>query len=142
MIVSRHGVKKDVEVFKKYCSTCQLDYWSNDPTSGLFNFNNHLFLTTDLMLWLKNGLHEHMAISNHVALLQRTYKVFIEKDKILKAFFKFESLVDCNNDYKCILCGIYPVILNFDVMRKCAFKLHGTLDNTNRDLDEKIDHGG
>ena len=58
----------------------------------------------------------------------------------MKAFFKFESLVDCNADYKCVLCGIHPVILNFDVMRKCAFKLHGIVNNTNQDLEEEVDH--
>ena len=47
--------------------------------------------------------------------------------------------MDCNADYKCILCGIYPVILNFDVTR-CAFKISGIQDNTNQELEGEVDH--
>ena len=49
----------------------------------------------------------------------------IEKDNILKSSFKFGSMVDYNAEYKCVLCGVHPVILNFDVMRKYVFKLDG-----------------
>ena len=139
MIVSRFGVTKSVKIWKKHCSKCLLDYWANDIESGLFNFNNYLFLTIDLLLWLRNGLYEHIAISREIALIENRYQVFIEKDKILKTFFKFESMVDYNEEYKCVLCGVHPIILNFDVMRKCAFKLDGTMDSRQQ-FNEVIDH--
>ena len=45
------------------------------------------------------------------------------ENKIRKAYFKFESLVDLDDQFKCCLCGYHPVILIFDVIRKCAFKM-------------------
>ena len=63
----------------------------------------------------------------------------IEKDKILKTFFNFESMVDYNAEYKCLLWSVHPVILNFDVMRKWAFKLDGIMDSSQQS-NEVIDH--
>ena len=93
MVVSRFGVTKNVKIWKRNCtSKCVLDYWANDIESGRFNFNNYHLPTIDLLLWLRNGLYEHKAISREISLMGNRYQVCIENDKV--HFYKFESMVD------------------------------------------------
>ena len=82
-----------------------------------------MFITLDLLVWLRSAINEHIAIGREVLLLNRRYEANIDADKVRKAYFKFCSLMDLNEAYKCCLCGYYPVILTFDVIRKCAFKM-------------------
>ena len=118
IVVSRVGVTKIVKIWKKNCSKCVLYYWANYIVS-IFNFNNYLFLTIDLLLWLRNRLYENIAISREI-LIENSYMVCIEKDETSKTFFKFESMVDYNAEYKCILCGDYPIILDSDVIQRIS----------------------
>ena len=38
-----------------------------------------------------------------------------------------------------VLCGVHPVILNFDVMRNCVSKLDGIMDSCQQ-FNEVVDH--
>ena len=60
--------------------------------SGIFNFDNQLFVSLDLLDWLRNAVQEHTAISREISILEKRYKVSIDKDKVIKAFFKCISL--------------------------------------------------
>ena len=40
-----------------------------------------------------------------------------------RTFYKFLAALSEDDNYHCVICGYYPVILVFDVIRKCNFKL-------------------
>ena len=127
VLITRFGISKNIKVWKKLCNNCNIEYWHNEIQSGIFNFDNHLFVSLDFLDWLRNAVQEHTAISREISMLEKRYKVTIEKDKVIKAFFKFISLTDINNFFKCCLCGYHPTILTFDVIRKCVFNMSHAL---------------
>ena len=72
-------------------------------------------------------------------MVAKRYRVNIDADKIRKAYFKFESLVDLDDQFKCCLCGYHPIILIFDVIRKCAFKMPYCESTEGDVLNEMVD---
>ena len=47
----------------------------------------------------------------------------INHDLVRRCFYKFLALTNDDEMFQCWLCGTHPVILTFDVNRKCAFKM-------------------
>ena len=123
MLFTQFGVVRNVKIWNKHCHSCKFDYWHSNMGSGLFNFDNRVFVSLDWLVWLRSAIEEHIAISREVSMVAKRYRVNIDADKIRKAYFKFESLVDLDDQFKCCLCGYHPVILIFDVISKCAFKM-------------------
>ena len=122
ILIIRFGICKN-KVWKKCCSNCNIEYWHNQMQSGIFNFDNQLFVSLDLLDWLRNAVQEHTAISREISMLEKRYKVSIDKDKLIKVFFKFISLTDISSSFKCCLCGYQTTILTFNVNRKCVFNI-------------------
>ena len=56
-------------------------------------------------------------------MIELQYQVEINHNALRKCFYKFLALYD-DHCFRCCLCGYYPVILNFDVDRKCCFKVN------------------
>ena len=138
ILITRFGVCKNIKVWKKCCSNCNIEYWHNEMQSGIFNFDNQLFVSLDLLDWLRNAVQEHTAISREISMLEKRYKVSIDKDKVIKAFFKFISLTDISSSFKCCLCGYHPTILTFDVNRKCVFNISDIKGNDDTNVKECV----
>ena len=122
-VYSRLGIKSNISVWSKRCSTCDKLYWYNEIKEGIFNHDNHTFLTLDLLEWLRNAVYEHTAIGREVSALNGRYKCKMDADVIRKAFFKYVSLLELDKCFNCVLCGHHPVILTFDAIRKTSFRL-------------------
>ena len=63
------------------------------------NFNNKLFLSLDLCLYLRNAIEEHTAIGRVVGIIEKQYDINLPKLQIIKAFFLFDALSDHNFDF-------------------------------------------
>ena len=135
-LLTRFGFVKVQNVVFKHCSHCSLDYYYSDVNEGVFNFNNNFFISIDLLIWLRNAVLEHIALSREITLIEKQYRINIRHDLVRRCFYKFLSLIDDTDSFHCYLCGHHPVILTFDVSRKCAFKM----ENPNQPLpgDEKV----
>jgi len=121
-LLTRRGVIIIRKVWKKVCAKCSMEYWYNDVSEGIFNYNNQFFMSIELLKWICNSLFLSVAISKEISLLEMQYDINLNHDLARKCFYKF--IVKSHHEFKCLLCGYYPVVINFDVNRKCAFKLN------------------
>ena len=138
-IYTRFGIMKNIVVWSKHCDVCFTVYWYSETIDGVFNFNNKIFLSVDFLEWLRNALFEHTAIGREVATLQRRYREDkMDVDKVRKAFFKYISMMDLDDAYKCVLCGYHPTILTFDTTRKTVFRMP-LLDDIDSSSDGQVD---
>ena len=117
---------------------CSAIFNYNESCDGLLNFNNNLFITYDLLKWLRNSQYMHNALSREMQLLEFQYGISICVDVVRRAFYKFLALAQDQDSFRCPLCGDHPVILTFDVDRKCNFKLEKMEENMS-DLSETVD---
>ena len=62
----------------------------------------------------------------------------MDVDKVRKAFFKYISMMDLDDAYKCVLCGYHPTILTFDTTRKTVFRMP-QLDDIDSSSDGQVD---
>ena len=121
-IISRFGVFSNIKVYGSHCSSCQMKYRHQEWKDGFVNFDNNIFLSLDLCLYLRHSIEEHTAIGRVVGTLEKQYDVLLPKQKLIKGFFLFDSLSNHNFDFNCLLCGYYPMILTFDCTRNACFQ--------------------
>ena len=122
-LLTRFGFVTITNVWMKRCRACSLDYTYSEISEGIFNFNNKFFMSYDLLNWLRNAVFEHTALSMEINLIEKQYREKISHDIVRRCFYKFLALTDDEEMFRCFLCGYHPVILTFDVNRKCAFKM-------------------
>ena len=65
-LYSRHGMIQILRVWKKVCPNCQTEYWFNDVKDGIFNYDNQLFFSIELLKWIGNALYLNVAMSKEV----------------------------------------------------------------------------
>ena len=52
--------------------------------SGLFNFDNRVFISVDWLVWLRSAIQEHIAISREVSMVAKRYRVNIDKEGLFQ----------------------------------------------------------
>ena len=117
-----------------------MKYRHQEWKDGFVNFDNNIFLSLDLCLYLRHSIEEHTAIGRVVGTLEKQYDVLLPKQKIIKGFFLFDSLSNHNFDFNCLLYGYHPMILTFDCTRKACFQENDwSMEDNCPESDEVVD---
>ncbi|XP_026001569.1 uncharacterized protein LOC113008408 isoform X1 [Astatotilapia calliptera] len=123
-IVSMMGVIENVSTHHRSCPRCHMVYRYQEWTDGLHNFDNHVVLSLELCLFLRENLQNHVSASRVIDSLEGLRRVkFPSRDTIFHAYCHFEALTDAEYMYSCINCGFHPPVVVMDLHRKGVFKL-------------------
>ncbi|CAI5656968.1 unnamed protein product [Oreochromis niloticus] len=123
-IVSMMGVIENVSTHHRSCPRCHMVYRYQEWTDGLHNFDNHVVLSLELCLFLRENLQNHVSASRVIGSLEGLRRVkFPSRDTIFHAYCHFEALTDAEYMYSCINCGFHPPVVVMDLHRKGVFKL-------------------
>ncbi|XP_076731234.1 uncharacterized protein LOC143413016 [Maylandia zebra] len=123
-IVSMMGVIENVSTHHRSCPRCHMVYRYQEWTDGLHNFDNHVVLSLELCLLLRENLQNHVSASRVIDSLEGLRRVkFPSRDTIFHAYCHFEALTDAEYMYSCINCGFHPPVVVMDLHRKGVFKL-------------------
>ena len=134
VIITSRNLFKNINVYTKVCPRCSFEYWMQEFKSGLLNFDNSNFISIEFLLMLRNAIYSHTAISRILTILEATHDLHFNSSLIMKAYFMFDALLSDSHEYTCYLCGDHPAILNFDVNRNAAFRMHNVVnDNVNEE---------
>ncbi|KAF7658616.1 hypothetical protein LDENG_00009970 [Lucifuga dentata] len=124
-IVSMSGIKTDILTYNKRCRKCSVVYRYQEWKDGLHNFNDHVILTLQLCLYLRQGLQTHVSVSKAITCLEKLHdQKFPAIDTIFHAYCHFEALNDTEYTYSCLNCGFYPLVVIMDCHRKGVFNLN------------------
>ncbi|XP_070399217.1 uncharacterized protein [Nothobranchius furzeri] len=128
-IVSMMGVIENVSTHQRLCPQCHMVYRYQEWTDGLHNFDNHVVLSLELCLFLRENLQNHVSASRVIDSLEGLRRVmFPSRDTIFHAYCHFEALTDTDYVYSCINCGFHPPVVVMDLHRKGVFKLAAVSD--------------
>ena len=122
-VLTHSGFKSICRVWTKKCKQCSLVVSYNETDEGILNFNDKLFVSMNMIMYLQIALREHVPISKHLIITEKLYNINIDHQKVRKTLYKYLALISDDNNFRCYICGYHPVILTFDVSRKVAFKM-------------------
>ncbi|XP_077083469.1 HMG domain-containing protein 3-like [Siphateles boraxobius] len=123
-IVSMMGLIENISTYHRICPQCNMVYRYQEWKDGLHNFDNHIFLTLELCLFLRENVTNHVSVSRVVDSLEGLRgEKFPPRNVIFHAYCHFEALCDTEYTYSCINCGFYPPVVVMDLHRKGVFKL-------------------
>ncbi|XP_070557881.1 uncharacterized protein [Ptychodera flava] len=133
VIIDRDSFSKDITVYVKSCPSCHVTYRYQEFSDGIHNYNNKVFLTHRLCLWLKANVKTHIAIGVAIETLEnfQQQSMPVSHDDIINGYLHFEALSTRNYDFSCVLCGHFPAILIMELNRNTAFDLEDTEEPTN-----------
>ncbi|XP_055006082.1 uncharacterized protein LOC110159374 [Boleophthalmus pectinirostris] len=123
-IVGIMGLLENISTYQRQCPQCKMTYRYQEWKDGLHNFDNHLLLSLELCLFLRENICNHVSVSRVVDSLQglREEK-YPSRDAIFHGYCHFEALTDTEYDYTCVTCGFHPPVVVMDLHRKGVFKL-------------------
>ncbi|XP_028649584.2 HMG domain-containing protein 3 [Erpetoichthys calabaricus] len=123
-IATMAGVMHDVWVYTRRCPVCHVLYRYQEWQDGLHNFDNHLFLSLELCLYLRQGLQNHISTSRAINTLEGLRGVqYPNRDSLLHGYLHFEALTDNDYSYSCVNCGYHPPVVIMDLHKKGVFGL-------------------
>ncbi|XP_067223967.1 uncharacterized protein [Chanodichthys erythropterus] len=123
-IVSMMGLIDNISTYHRICPQCSMVYRYQEWKDGLHNFDNHIFLTLELCVFLRENVTNHVSVSRVVDSLEGLRgEKFPSRNDIFHAYCHFEALTDTEYTYSCINCGFYPPVVVMDLHRKGVFKL-------------------
>ncbi|XP_072567723.1 uncharacterized protein [Paramormyrops kingsleyae] len=123
-IVSMMGMIENVSTYHRLCPQCHMVYRYQEWTDGLHNFDNHIVLSLELCLFLRENLQNHVSVSRVIDSLEGLRRVkFPSRDIIFHGYCHFEALTDTDYMYSCINCGFHPPVVVMDLHRKGVFNL-------------------
>ena len=80
-------------------------------------------------------MSKHISIGKALSLVNES----LNDDLARQSYYKICSLTELDAAYKFCLCGYFPVILTFDVIRKAAFFM-GELERRDKDgVSDEVD---
>ncbi|XP_076863832.1 uncharacterized protein LOC143516123 [Brachyhypopomus gauderio] len=123
-IVGIGGIIDDVSTYFRQCTLCQMVYRYQEWKAGLHNFDDHVVLTLELCIFLRQNLQNHTAVSRTINSLEGLRGVtFPSTDVILHAYCHFEALTSHDYTYSCVNCGYYPAVVIMDLHKKGVFSM-------------------
>ncbi|KAJ8369640.1 hypothetical protein SKAU_G00096680 [Synaphobranchus kaupii] len=91
---------------------------------GLHNFNDHVLLSLELCLFLRQNLQNHVSVSRVINSLESLRRVnFPARDTILHGYCHFEALSEIDYEYSCVNCGYFPPVVIMDLHKKGVFSM-------------------
>ena len=126
-LVTLTYVKNNRYTFHKRCPTCNVTYIYTDYRQwGIYNFDNHILLSLKLLLFVRNSLIAHTTPSHvFAALLCTLGDVPLSTQRLLTAYYHFESMTNHEYMYKCDVCGFHPWCAIADAQIKKCFNING-----------------
>ncbi|XP_073672269.1 uncharacterized protein [Paramisgurnus dabryanus] len=123
-IVSMMGLIDNISTYHRICPQCNMVYRYQEWKEGLHNFDNHIFLTLELCVFLRENVTNHVSVSRVVDSLEGLRgEKYPSRNIIFHAYCHFEALTDTEYIYSCVNCGFYPPVVVMDLHRKGVFKL-------------------
>ena len=125
-----------MKITTKLCKQCHLEYRYSDYTDGYFNFNNSsifalAFLEKLLATWVARN-----TVEGELEALSRVSNIEFNTNLVMDALKAYLSLKDINDyDMSCNRCGYFPVMCNYDAVRKTNFDIDPEefVENDDRD---------
>lgn len=121
-IIGMDTVQRDIETYCKQCTKCNMYYRYQECKHFVHNFDDHMLLSTELCLFIRSQLKQHIPIGSLVSALEEKLGEQINHQKVLNAFLHFDALSDHSYDFHCLICGYHPSILIMDLNRKISFR--------------------
>ena len=114
----------NVTISTKLCKQCDIEYRYSDYTDGYYNFNNSsifalAFLEKLLATWVaRNTVEGELEALSRVSNIEFNINLVMDA---LKAYLSLKNI----NDYEmsCNRCGYFPVMCNYDAVRKTNFDI-------------------
>ena len=145
MLVCLKFVKRDIKVYHKSCGICGTIVRHQDYKTNIINYNDHIFLTLNLCLWIRHSMQHATAPTNVLQTLQTIHRCSLPIQSLRSGYIFFETMTDYETDesaQNCRACGYHPVVQIFDANQKVCFKLNdeqlqadsnGCNDDTNKE---------
>nr|XP_046245767.1 uncharacterized protein LOC124059629 isoform X2 [Scatophagus argus]XP_046245768.1 uncharacterized protein LOC124059629 isoform X2 [Scatophagus argus]XP_046245769.1 uncharacterized protein LOC124059629 isoform X2 [Scatophagus argus] len=115
-VITLTGVMEDYSTFFKKCPDCELVYHYQEWSGGVHNYNNHIILSLQLCLLLRDSVKNHTADGAVVEVLERTVGDRSPCGmEVLQAYLHFEALT--NHDR--------PSVIMMDLYQKGIFNMAG-----------------
>ena len=114
----------NVKITTKQCTQCHLEYRYSDYTDGYFNFNNSsifalAFLEKLLATWVARN-----TVEGELEALSRVSNIEFNTNLVMDALKAYLSLKDIKDyEMSCNRCGYFPVMCNYDAVRKTNFDI-------------------
>ena len=124
-LLTRFGYASIEKVWVKVCPVCDLEFHYSGFNEGFYCLNKTFYISNDLLKWIRNAILVHSAVGREMLTLERQYKIVINHELVRHSLYNFLALLDDDEYFRCYLCGYHPVILTFDVNRKCCFDMEG-----------------
>ena len=138
VIIGMDTVQRDIETYGKQCKKCDMYYRYQEHKHFVHNFDDHMLLSTELCLFVRSQLKQHVPIGSLVSTLEEKLGEKINHQRVLNAFLHFDALSDHSYDFQCLICGHHPPILIMDLNRKISFRC----PMSELELPEKYDREG
>lgn len=113
-----------INLYYKYCETCDIKYYYKEYRDGLhLTHNSNLILTLDICLLMREGVCASTAAGRTSNILLEfmhkcEMKHSIKVNTLRECYENFEMMTDHPYKFECIICGTYPSVLMTDVCRK------------------------
>ncbi|XP_073681623.1 HMG domain-containing protein 3-like [Garra rufa] len=118
------GLIDNISTYHRICPQCNMVYRYQEWKDGVHNFDNHIFLTLELCVFLRENVTNHVSVSRVVDSLEGLRgEKFPSRDVIFQAYCHFEALTDAEYTYSCVNCGFHPPVVVMDLHRKGVFKM-------------------
>jgi len=121
-IVTLHGIYNGYSSFVKTCYKCNVFYRYQESVDGLHNFDDILFLSLGICLYIREHVQQNNSINSFVEAFIGLHEYKLNPQHVSPAYFLFEVLATQHHNFKCSICGDHLWALVTDVNRKIAFK--------------------
>ena len=138
-VLTWQGFVKIRKVWSKKCTSCEAVINYSGIDHGIFNFNNKFLISLSLLLWIRAGIHQHIALSKQINIIETLHDIRVDHNIVRLTFYKFLALINDENNFNCVVCGFHPVVLTFDVTKKVAFKLGKNPHPTHEEAPLEVD---
>ena len=105
----------------------------------IHNFDDKLFLATNISLYLREHIQNHISVTSFVNLYNNMFDCNLNHQKVLNGYKLSNALCQSDKTFYCYVCGHHCWTLVIDLSWKIAFKMFANEVNIDNKSDEVID---
>ena len=137
-MLSLNSLVENVQTFFRKCSKCDLCFRYQEYSDGYHNYNDTFLLIIPFRLFLRDCLQQHIPVGSISKVIQSRLNVSLDSQLVLNVYLHFESLVNHQYEFSCVLCGFHPKIMIMDLNKKISSRCSAEKFELPDDYDEDL----